>query len=303
MAPLGLARAVLTSGVAPSAATSQGFTTGAIGADNEGGASNANHAYAQIDPNDGGNNHTNSADVSIVTWFRGLPGDMNGGDFGMIWQFVRGDMASSGTRTIEVYIDRTSSNKKFNAFFICGGASRTATKDYSDNATLDAALLDGEWHCIMLRISGTGANCEFYLDGVDQSISHPANASGTIDLDDSDAEWNMSAFSGAFGGAGAAWDIGPTWIYDTAIDFTDSSVRAFYFNASNTDGYVDGGEQGTSGGATRPDLYLYNEGSGLENGGNLTATIRDITNGSGTVTDNDNTNGPGSGNTRSSANP
>ena len=303
--PLGFGRSIFSKAAAAeeeAGAGGQGFTTGAIGADEEGGVSQPNFAHVRIQPNAGGTDMSDTTDISIVTWFRGLAGDMNGGSYGMLWQGVAGDMASGGARNIEIYIARDG-DYKFNAFYKTDNGTRTTSKDYTDAGTLDAALLDGEWHCIMLRMSTTGANCEFVLDGTNQSSSHPSDVVGNIEISAADFEWNMSNFSGAFPGAGAAWDIGPTWMYDTAIDFTSSSVRAKYFNASNTDGYVDGGTDGTDGGATQPDLYLYDAGVAVLDGGTATPTITDVESGTASVTHNASTNGPGSGDTRTGANP
>ena len=62
---------------------------------------------------------------------------------------------------------------------------------------------------------------------------------------------------------------------------------------------MDGGTDGTAGGAPQPEFYLYNTGSGLINGGSVSATISTTSGGSGSITNFDSTNGPGSGSTRS----
>ena len=62
---------------------------------------------------------------------------------------------------------------------------------------------------------------------------------------------------------------------------------------------MDGGTNGTAGGAPQPEFYLYNTGSGLINGGSVSGTISTVSGGSGSITNFDSTNGPGSGNVRS----
>jgi hypothetical protein len=283
-----------------------------------------------VRPNAGSTKFSDSADFSIVLWFRALDGDFQAGkEFGMLMQ---GTSDSSPSRDIEFYMNGQrdgggdANEHSINLFCKYSGGTRTlstfGSSDYfgSGNTDWDAKVVDGNWHCVMARFATATANRQLYLDGVDvkrsPSTGSGGDVTGTINLDtdsysggtpatdtggsDNGFSFNFSHFQGAFPDAGGAFDIGPVWMYDSGIDFSSSSVRAQYYNDSNTDGYVTAGSDGETGGAAEAELFMTTDGSSMSNGGRLgTVTFHSV---NGTVTQSDSTNGPGSGDTRTSAN-
>ena len=202
-------------------------------------------------------------------------------------------------------------NGSTNIVMSCGKSGST----YGNNLTAFQGLGDGSWHCVMLRIDIADANKRsIYIDGEDHTAGQTAGASVPTGTDSNHPKLDDIRFvslksqpgddlsGGDYTGNASqdfpSADMGPVWFYDTDIDFTSSSVRAKYYNASNTDGYVDGGTDGTDGGASQPELYLYHTASTLANGGSLSNTPAKVTSGSGDIAIVGPKAGPGSGGTR-----
>ena len=200
-----------------------------------------------------------------------------------------------------------------------------AGSTYGNNLTAAQGVGDGSWHCVMMRLDMADASKRhIYIDGEDHTAGQTAGASVPSTTSGNNPKLNNIDFigikaapgndkddtrdSGDVDGGGytgnnsqqfPSADLGPVWFYDTDVDITSSSVRAKYYNASNTDGYVDGGTDGTDGGASQPELYLYHNASTLLNGGSLsTRAPFVVANGSGAISIVADTDGPGSGGTR-----
>ena len=331
MAPLAFGKSVFTTAAARAAGGAEfGFVTGTHGNPNTSG-----HGRMTCRPNAGSTKFSDSADFSIVIWFRALDGDFESGkEFAMLMQGAAGT-GSSFSRDIELYMNGQrdgggdANEHSINLFCKYSGGTRTISSfrsgnDYfgSGNTDWDAKVVDGNWHCLMARFAQADSNRALYLDGVDIKRSLGSGAggdvTGTLNLDpdsyagtatdindanEDEAGFNFrfSHFIGAFGGAGGCFDIGPCWIYDSGVDFSSSTVRDYYYNSSNTDGYVTAGSDGQTGGAAEPELFITTDGTSMSNGGRLgTVTFHEV--GNGTVTQSNSTNGPGSGHTRTSAN-
>lgn len=324
MAPLAFGKSVFTKAAAAAAAGAEfGFVTGTHGDPNVSG-----HGSMRCRANAGSTKFSDSADVSIVIWFRALLGDFVGNEFGMVMQATTD---SAPQRDIELFINahrdgaNDSNNHSINFFVKYTNGSRTissfASGDdfFSSNSDFDSKVLSGTWHQIAATFARSDSDRRLFLDGVNIKKSASSGAGGDVtgnielgadsysggtpQLDtggsDQGLTFNFSHFQGSFG-AGAAFDIGPVWVYDSQIDFSNSSVMGQYYNSSNTDGYVTAGSDGRTGGAAEPELFMTTNGSSMANGGRLgTVTFHSV---GGTVTQSDSTNGPGSGNTRSSAN-
>lgn len=294
--PIGFAKSILSTSAAAGAA-SQGYWRGVGGAD-----SATNHAYFTVDISNAANS---VSDYTFVFWFRALASDWNTGDNGIFWQ-----IRNNTDRDIEIFSQKQDdgggdiNDHSINDFFRTSSSSRqqssfTSGDDFFNSTTFGQQVADGSWHCLMINGSQTASKRRMFLDNVNiQKDAQSDLATGSIAFGGSSGKLN-AGFSGAFPGAGATYDYGPCWLYDSEVDLSSSSNRAFFFNASNTDGYVDGGTDGTAGGAPQPEFYLYNTGSGLINGGSVSATISTTSGGSGSITNFDSTNGPGSGNVRS----
>ena len=339
MAPLAFGKSVFTKAAAGGAAGGAefGFVTGTDGFDRAYSGTGTPNAdgFMTVRPNAGSTKFSDSADFSIVLWFRALDGDFESGkEFGMLMQGASGTGPSYFSRDVELYMNGQrdgggdANEHSINLFCKYSGGSRTlstfGSSDYfgSGNTNWDAKVVDGNWHCVMARFATADSNRQLYLDGVDVKRSpstgsggdvtgtlnlDPASYAGTAtDVNDADVNeagfnFRFSHFIGAFGGAGGAFDIGPVWIYDSGIDFSSSSVRAQYYNDANTDGYVTAGSDGQTGGAAEAELFMTTDGSSMSNGGRLgTVTFHEV--GNGTVTLTGSSTGPGSGDTRTSAN-
>ena len=82
MAPLAFGKSVFTKAAAAAAAGAEfGFVTGTHGDPNVSG-----HGSMRCRANAGSTKFSDSADVSIVIWFRALLGDFVGNEFGMVMQ-------------------------------------------------------------------------------------------------------------------------------------------------------------------------------------------------------------------------
>ena len=97
---------------------------------------------------------------------------------------------------------------------------------------------------------------------------------------------------------GAGFEMGPIWVYNSYIDFRESSNRLKYFNSANTDGFVVPSTDGTtSAGAAQPNLFLHHNGTTLLNGGTDSISISETKIGSGAIVVIPESEGPGSGDT------
>jgi hypothetical protein len=193
--------------------------------------------------------------------------------------------------------DRFSNNGLLNLSF--GGQNPLVdaypSSPFNTQASAEANVLDGAWHCWMWTWENStgGSGCQFYFDNNDVT-----NVSGTFVTTqfpwNNAHSWTLGAWTDGPGSYGADWDIGPIWWYNTKIDLDDSSVRGKFFNASNTDGYVDGGTTGTAGGQPTPTVYLYHNGTTLVDGQSTVSSFTTV----GSPSSIADTDGPGSGGTR-----
>lgn len=170
----------------------------------------------------------------------------------------------------------------------------------------EAAAFDGAWHCIMASINSNQAttDCTFFFDGQDCTSIAGGNLNknpGLHNLDTTNyvryrnVEYNdVGTYAAGGQECGKDFHIGPTWVYDSYLDFTSSTVRDYFYNASNTDGFVDGGTDGTAGGAPTPDIYIYHDGTNLQGSPSFNSAGQ-VTTGTGAIVVISNTDGPGSG--------
>ena len=219
--------------------------------------------------------------------------------------FDSNDTGGGQLRITTSFVRMNLYNGSDNQLVYSRNGSYETTQNFQDN------FCDGQWHCVMVAMDMNSAtNKKLYIDGEEVTSNNTEGSAPTTastatkpDLDDvryvalryKPATFNTSAYNAAdeFGG-----DMGPIWIYDSYIDFTDATTRGYYYNAANTDGFVDGGTDGTAGGALQPDLYLYHTASTLVNGGSLTNSVNTATTGGGSINVIADTDGPGSGGTR-----
>lgn len=182
-----------------------------------------------------------------------------------------------------------------------GGPGAT-TSDWQTNA------FDGAWHCIMASINSNQAttNCTYFFDGQDCTSIASGNqdkSPGTHNLDTTNyvryrnIEYNdTGAYNANAQECGQDFHLGPTWVYDSYLDFTSSTVRDYFYNSSNTDGFVSGGTDGTAGGAPTPKIYIYHDGTDLQSSPSFNSD-GEVTTGTGSIVVVSNTAGPGSGDT------
>jgi hypothetical protein len=267
-----------------------------------------------------------SSECSIVSWFR----CSNYTDAGVIWSSTVGinppdtylEWFLLGIFAGRIQLHTKHSGNAMTALFV---GNYDGTK-YPD-------VFDGEWHCLMLykdantqnnsnpNISSPG---DASWDGGAYTSTSGITLSGSNGTDNytytnyqvyntqsvrtmneieqlnfgfrdltSKTPSNLTNADGPM--VGTTFDIGPQWIYDKKIDFSQQSVRDYYWDATQPDGYVDGGTDGTAGGAEQPAIYMYHDGTDWKNGGtkfNSTATL--VTKGTGSITATD-TDGPGTG--------
>lgn len=214
-----------------------------------------------------------------------------------------GFVIGNGTNISYMNIFNSSGNKLSEPY----GHTYTQNGDGSggrDNPGFITDLCDGAWHCLMISIDGANQTATYYLDGSTQNEADYTGGAltGTINSDDfkyimlrnNTGGHNTNYNSGSFE-TGPDFHMGPIWLYDSYIDFTQSSNRAKFYNASNTDGYVDGGTDGTAGGAPTPKVYMYHTASTLAVSSAQTPTVNLIQHNSGAIVVKDD--GPGSGGT------
>jgi hypothetical protein len=259
------------------------------------------------------NRFADASALSIVYWFRlKAVAEVENGDESVMMAYYDSDDTGGG----QLKITYASAGASYIQMNLYNGDTNLvmrsrATGDYDTSAEFLSNLFDGQWHCLMTAIDmATGANRKMFIDGVDvtSGINNNSAMATTTDavkpdLDDvryivlryQPSDFNSSAYNASQEFCG---DTGPIWVYDSYLDFTSSTVRGYFFNVANTDGFVNGGTAGTSGGATQPKLYLYHNGSTLINGGSLNNTVNTATINSGTISVIPNTEGPGSGHTR-----
>lgn len=166
---------------------------------------------------------------------------------------------------------------------------------------------DGAWHCIMASMNASQATtqCTYFFDGQDCTDIGTGNTNSAYGHNLNTANYvryrnieygDLDYYATGQQECGQDFHIGPTWVYDTYLDFTSSTVRGYFYNAANTDGFVDGGTDGTAGGAPTPDLYIYHDGTDLKSVPAFTSdNLRTI--GTGAIVVISNTAGPGSGDT------
>ena len=171
MAPLAFGKSVFTKAAAAAAAGAEfGFVTGTHGDPNVSG-----HGSMRCRANAGSTKFSDSADVSIVIWFRALLGDFVGNEFGMVMQATTD---SAPQRDIELFINahrdgaNDSNNHSINFFVKYTNGSRTissfASGDdfFSSNSDFDSKVLSGTWHQIAATFARSDSDRRLFLDGV-----------------------------------------------------------------------------------------------------------------------------------------
>tara|TARA_A100001015_G_C14880361_1_gene668164 strand:- start:222 stop:1130 length:909 start_codon:yes stop_codon:yes gene_type:complete len=176
---------------------------------------------------------------------------------------------------------------------------------YANNPAFMSAIADGSWRCIMVSMDSDAGNGigSFYIGG--SSTNEASGGALTSTLNSDNMKYialrnNNGGHNTNYGTSfetGAGFELGPVWLYDSYLDFTSSTVRGYFYNSSNTDGYVDGGSDGTAGGAPTPDVYIKHGETTLEVAGSSTPTVNTVTHNSGAIVIIPTSEGPGSGDT------
>jgi len=231
--------------------------------------------------------------ISIVAWIRANGTASLDSPYTMALQIYKGTSPNSNNGSnLQIganHIQANIYNQSYNPLI----RSDKVGGPYETSGDYQSGFLDGSWHCVMVSHSlGNASERLMYVDGVDVASFLGTGTSATSMNQDTfkyfplkyNHQANNTNYTASFE-AGADFDIGPVWYYDTFIDFSSSAVRDYYYNASNTDGFVDGGTDGTDGGAAAPDLYFYTgSGGGVIGRSNGTgATLATASNG-GSIT-------------------
>jgi hypothetical protein len=255
-----------------------------------------------------------SADISAVVWFR-CP---NGSHGGLVWNGMTSTGSPGQWYALGVY------GSRIQLHVFQPGNRMTALFAGPITGSTREDVFDGAWHCAMLYHKGDATNPSSiendFMAVFDDRVATTSTATtGTAQVTDYsvynnaslETMDNLTALTFSFrdlstttptaynanGETGSTFDIGPCWIYDKKIDFTSSTVRGYYYDSTATDGYVNGGTDGTAGGAEQPAIYMYHDGTDWKNGGTkFESTATKVTEGSGDVVIS-NTDGPGTGET------
>ena len=304
--PLGFGRSVLAYKAAGAAASSGAYAFGDTGAINSGNKATYSPFYSTPP-------FVNSTKFAVVLWFRiSSVSDVDGPASRVIaLRTSNGSDASVNFSTTPnaSYFSLYNGSKNNLMFF------GTSTGPYTNNANWQNGVMDGSWHCFMASIdvsniasavaSGATTTNSIFIDGVNCTNPDPGCSNVATGCNFSTTNYiqyrsgNNGTDTGAYNASfecGGTFEVGPLWIYDSAIDFTSSTVRGYYYNASNTDGFVDPGTDGTSGGATAPDVFLYHNGTTLT-GTPTPTSMNTLSTGTGAINIIADTDGPGSGGT------
>lgn len=257
-----------------------------------------------------------SSEISVVYWYR----CNSGSDKSKVWHgqsnadAIPGRWYASFVSDSRIELHTLQPNNRMSALFV--GPITGSTR-------LD--VFDGAWHCVMMynnaaATTGSSIGTDYMAVWDDRVATTSAATTGTAQVTDYSVyntaaldtmdnietlcfgfrdyqNLNPTNMSVADQFSGTNFDFGPIWIYDKKIDFTSSTVRDYYYDSTATDGYVDGGTDGTAGGAEQPAIYMYHDGTDWKNGGTkFNSTATKVTKGSGDITAT-NTDGPGTGGT------
>ena len=256
-----------------------------------------------------------STDISVVFWYRcNSSADVS--------KVFHGQSDASGVpgRWYASFV----STSRIELHTFQGSNSMTALFNGPLTGSVREDVFDGAWHCVMMyknaaATSPSSINNDFIAVWDDRVATTSTASTGTAQVTDysvynsspdtmADIETLCFAFrdysqlnpTNMTNGdqfSGTSFDFGPLWIYDKKIDFSSSTVRGYYYDSTATDGFVDGGTDGTSGGAEQPAIYMYHDGTDWKNGGTkFNSTATKVTKGSGDITAT-NTDGPGTGGT------
>ena len=184
------------------------------------------------------------------------------------------------------------------------------TGDFGRKSQFYQDFADRQWHCMTWSVkdAGTGSTATggLYIDGVKYADAL-AFGNGTTNATMASFRYlflggNHTQASDTFDnseGAEFPGDIGPIWWDASYIDLTNSTNLAKFYDAGNTDGYVDLGTDGTASGLSQPDIYIYQSGTSslnLQSGGTTSCSFTTLDGGSNSIVVGA---GPGSGVTRS----
>ncbi len=293
--PLGFAKSVLTQYQAPAVASAKAYTSDATQPSSSGFTLDKTATYTishSTSP------FTSGQEFSMVFWFRlaqeagniDSPASrfiyMTDSDESDLWGMVFGN----GTNVTYMNCLNSTGNRLVHPY----GSS------HANNTPFMSAIADGSWHCHMISMSNSSGNC-YFMDG--SSTNEASGSALATNLNAGDFKYialknNNGGHNTNYGTSfesGPGFELGPLWLYDSYIDFTSSTNRAKFYNSSNTDGYVDGGTDGTSGGAPTPKVYAYHDASTLQVYSYSTPTVNTISHNSGAIVVVDD--GPGSGGT------
>ena len=203
MAPLAFGKSVFTKAAAAAAGGAEfGFVTGRHG---NGSVSGAISMKCRM--NAGSTKMSDSADISMVVWFRALAGDFSsssGGEFGVLMQ---GTSNSSPQRDVELFINAQrdgggdSNEHSINLFCKYGGGTRTISSFVSGddffgtgNTDFDNKVLDGNWHQVAATFARADSDRRLFLDGVNIKKSAASGAGGDVT---GDIELSNDSYSGS----------------------------------------------------------------------------------------------------------
>jgi hypothetical protein len=178
---------------------------------------------------------------------------------------------------------------------------------YAANGDFMSAIADGAWHCIMVSMNDpfATATSSWFIDGSGTNEFQSSGPTLTTNINSGDFKYVMlrnntgghnTNYTASFE-SGPGFELGPIWLYDSYIDFTNATNRGYFYNASNVDGFVDGGTDGTAGGAPTPDVYMYHDASTLQVSSSQTPTVNTVTSNGGAIVVIPSSGGPGSGDT------
>lgn len=302
--PLGLAKSILTTAAPAAAATGfRAFTT-------SGEPDSGNMASYKWT----GTDFTTNNEISVVMWFRA-----NGTGF------------LDGTTSYFITLNHNSVSPKWlRVRFTTGSFGWQMQMLDSDNAYVDGRgygnptaqasdSFDGSWKCFMCYLKSNESATDstthraMYINDTDYANLPVGFGYGTWNAGNFDAgQLRYSPYKSAGDVSyqddttqddvdhetGSGFEMGPIWIYNSKVDFRNSSVRQRYYNSSNTDGFVAPATDGTTtAGATQPEIFLYHNGTTLVNGGSDTISIAETSIGTGSITVIPPSEGPGSGDT------
>lgn len=266
--PLGFGKSVFTT-TAPAAGADPGYWQNA-GTTSAG----ANGASLIMDPGSGNFFPINAKEMVGSIWFKGTTSDIDGSamifrqltetDGGFFWEIT-------STGVILFFQETSGGNKGFTSF----------------PANFSTDYWDDQWHHIAVATdanpsTGTG-DTRLYMDGVSQTVSASDYSSAVAISQHRYGRHNGSDNTTSDTNTYVDSRVSTVQFSQFYMDFTtidlDSNISKFYDG-----GYVDMGTDGTGSGLTQPDLFMYQTGGSIADGGTLATTISVVNEGTGSYT-------------------